>query len=227
MPVEPFEKHAARYERWFEEHELAYRSELEAVRWMLPRSGRGLEVGVGSARFAAPLGITIGVDPSLALGRIARQRGVRVVAAVGENLPFKSESFDFVLMVTTLCFLDDVARAFAEVFRVLKQGGVFVNGFVDRESTLGRLYQRRKDQSVFYRAATFFSVAEAAQEMRRAGFRNPRFCQTLFSLPSELRAVEQPRAGFGEGAFVVISATKPRRTRWDDAPAVRMTSEGR
>jgi hypothetical protein len=55
MPrIEPFEAHAERYEAWFERHPAAYASELLALRPFVPLSGRGLEIGVGSGRFAAP-----------------------------------------------------------------------------------------------------------------------------------------------------------------------------
>jgi SAM-dependent methyltransferase len=44
-------------------------------------------------------------------------------------------------MVTVVCFLDDVVRAFREVFRVLKPAGSLIVAFIDRESPLGRQYQ--------------------------------------------------------------------------------------
>jgi hypothetical protein len=51
----PFVAQHERYERWFDEHAAAYVSELLALRPMVPARGRGLEIGVGTARFAAPL----------------------------------------------------------------------------------------------------------------------------------------------------------------------------
>ena len=60
----PFEKYHDRYEQWFEEHRTAYVSELLALRPFVPWEGRGLEIGVGTARFAAPLGVQCGIDPS-------------------------------------------------------------------------------------------------------------------------------------------------------------------
>ncbi len=43
-------------------NQLAYDSELEAIVQILPKSGRALEIGVGSGRFAAPLNLELGVD---------------------------------------------------------------------------------------------------------------------------------------------------------------------
>ncbi|MGM0425100.1 MAG: SAM-dependent methyltransferase, partial [Thermodesulfobacteriota bacterium] len=67
MPkIEPFEKYSEAYEQWFEENPEAYRTELELIHGLLPPqpAARGLEVGVGSGRFAAPLGLDTGVEPS-------------------------------------------------------------------------------------------------------------------------------------------------------------------
>ena len=46
--VRIFEQYAQDYDRWFEEPAYAYESEVLALRRFIPRSGRGLEVGVGT-----------------------------------------------------------------------------------------------------------------------------------------------------------------------------------
>lgn len=69
-----FEAHSGRYDEWFVRHEAVYQSELLAVRALLPCTGLGLEVGVGTGRFAAPLGIQIGLDPAAAMLARARKR---------------------------------------------------------------------------------------------------------------------------------------------------------
>jgi len=204
-----FEQNTQRYEDWFSENHLAYQSELEAVRRLLPASGRGLEIGVGSGLFAAPLGIGEGLEPCEPMAQRARERGIEVTTGVAEALPYPDQSFDYALMVTTICFLDDVPAAFAEAFRVLKPGGAFLVGLVDRESPLGREYQRRKDQSAFYREATFFSTQEVMEFYRQAGFQELEVVQTLFVPPPELTRVDQVRPGFGEGSFVVLRGVRP------------------
>jgi tRNA G46 methylase TrmB len=55
--VAPFETHPQRYEAWFGKHEAAYISELLALRPFVPWEGWGIEIGVGSGRFAAQLGM--------------------------------------------------------------------------------------------------------------------------------------------------------------------------
>jgi hypothetical protein len=55
MNVEPFEHYLGKYEDWFERHRFAYEAELHALRLLLPKRGTGLEIGVGTGRFAVPL----------------------------------------------------------------------------------------------------------------------------------------------------------------------------
>lgn len=47
------------------------------------------------------------------------------VAASAEDLPFADRSFDVVVMYAVLEHIPDVSKAFAEVARILKPGGVF------------------------------------------------------------------------------------------------------
>ena len=205
MPkIAPFEAHSDAYEQWFELHKEAYDLEIRAVRSILPAAGKGLEVGVGSGRFAAPLGIATGVEPSGKMAAIARSRGITVLKGVAEHLPVAGSCLDFVLLVTTICFVDDVDATLREALRVLKPEGAIIVGFVDRETELGRTYLRRKNQSRFYRPATFFSTPEVIDHLRRAGFGSFQVRQTL--IPGNGQpAIEN---GFGKGAFVVIRGTK-------------------
>jgi SAM-dependent methyltransferase len=196
------------YEAWFVEHPLAYVSELHAVRELLPPGGAGMELGMGTGRFAAPLGIKKGVEPSRAMADLAKKKGLAPVSGVAENLTFGNAEFDFCLMVTTVCFLDDIDLAFGEVFRVLKPGGSFLIGFVDRESLLGLEYLKRKDESAFYKDATIYSVDEITAHLKRAGFADFVFRQTLFKPLGAMVEVDPVKDGYGEGSFVVVRGTK-------------------
>jgi ubiquinone/menaquinone biosynthesis C-methylase UbiE len=107
---------------------------LLAVRALLPWQGLGLEIGVGTGRFAAPLGIKVGVDPSMAMLAYAAERGVLGLQGTAVALPFKNAIFDFALVVTTICFVGDPVGMLVEARRVLKPGAPLVIGFVDRAS---------------------------------------------------------------------------------------------
>lgn len=204
----PFQKYTARYENWFEDNPWVYQAELKAVECLLPEGQYGVEVGIGTGRFAEPLGITIGIDPSSNMRGIAQKKGIKVVDAVAENLPFKNALFEFVLMVTTICFVDDINKSFAEAFRVLGRGGYLIIGLVDRNSPLGQIYFRNQNSNVFYKEATFFSVEETLEIMKKAGFADFSFRQTIFRDLKEINGGEDIKAGYGEGSFVVIRGKK-------------------
>ena len=181
---------------------------MRAVKALLPESDRGLEVGVGTGRFAKPLGIKTGLEPSVRMREIARRRGIKVLAGVAENLPFGDGEFDLVLMVTTVCFLDDIHQAFQEAHRVLANDGFFIAGIVDRNSPIGQQYLKHQNESVFYKLATFFSVDEVVKIMRQSGFIDFRFRQTIFRSLSVTDDKEPVKLGYGEGSFVVVRGRK-------------------
>ncbi len=207
MPkVAAFEAYYREYDEWFVENRAAYLSELSVLKALIPSGARGVEVGVGTGKFALPLGIKIGIDPSPKMGAIAKGSGLEVCEATAEDLPFPDEVFEFVLMVTTICFVDDVERAFSQAYRVLKPGGPIIIGFIDRESELGRSYLMKKDKSRFYKEAIFYSAEEVVLHLKEAGFHTFHFKQTLFSQVVE--GPQEAKDGFGEGGFVAVKAIK-------------------
>ncbi len=203
-----FDQHSQGYDRWFDEHETLYQSEVNALRRFVPHSGCGIEIGVGTGRFSAPFGIRLGVEPGRSMARIARGRGIAVCQAMGEQLPFRDNQFDFALLVTVVCFVNSVPILLQEIRRALKPGGRIVLGFIDRNSALGQVYEAHKATDKFYRVARFYSVAEIADMVRQVGFGAMQFCQTIFGIPGDAPAAEPIREGCGEGAFVVLSAEK-------------------
>jgi len=210
MPrTKPFDTHYRKYEVWFEKNRFAYLSEVQAVRRFIPDNAHGLEIGIGSGRFAAPFGISVGVEPSKSMRELARAKGLDVYDAAAEHLPFEDARFDFALMVTTICFVDDIKASFLEAKRVLKKGGSFIIGFVDRESTLGKTYEAHKQENVFYRDATFYSTDEVLALLEETGFGEHEEVQTIFGNLHEITCVQQCTRGYGHGGFVVVCAKKP------------------
>jgi len=204
----PFDNYSDEYDDWFVINKYAFQSELNAIRKTLPENGDVVEVGIGSGIFAAPLGIKEGIDPSEAMREKAKKRGIRVVDAIAENLPYADKSKDVILMVTTICFVDDIYKSFQEVHRVLKDDGHFIIGFVDKNSPIGKFYLEQKDENVFYKDAIFFGTEELYEILKDTGFEINNTYQTVFGKIEEINKAQNVLVGYGQGSFVVIKAQK-------------------
>ncbi len=204
----PFEQHAGEYEAWFERHKFVYESELLALKAIFPVGGLGVEIGVGTGRFAVPLGIPLGVDPSLKMCAIARDKGIDVINGVAEALPLGNGGYDVALLMTTVCFVDSLRSTFEEIYRILKPEGVIIIGFIDKNSPLGKDYEKHKLKSTFYRDATFYSVQDVALRLVKSGFDNLYFLQTIYQDLDKITAIQPTKEGYGEGAFVVLKGTR-------------------
>jgi len=193
------------YDRWFDKNANAYESELLAFK-ELKIDGDSIEIGVGTGKFAHPLGIKLGIEPTKEMYERALELGISVIEARAEALPIPSDKFDWAIMITTICFVTDPAKSLSEAHRILKKGGKLAIGLVDKDTKLGKLYLAKKDKSQFYKEATFFSSKDIINLMTEAGFRNIQSLQTLKDVT--LSSVETPEEGYGEGGFVAIWGEK-------------------
>jgi ubiquinone biosynthesis O-methyltransferase len=103
-----------------------------------------LDVGCGDGAMAFELarqGATVtalDADPSMiAAARLRAENEatrIQLVEGTAESLPFDDATFDVVVAVTVLCFVQDAERAVTEIARVLKPDGRLVVGELGRWS---------------------------------------------------------------------------------------------
>lgn len=202
--IDHYEKTWRDFDAWFETHQALYQSELAALKKVVS-SGAGLEIGVGTGRFAAPLGVRFGLDPAFNMLRLAKKRRIQVVQGVGENLPFKNASFPFVQIVFVLEFVEDPLLFLTEAARTLKQNGALILGFIDKGSRWGEYYARKPShQESFHPPA----VGEILRIFKNIGLEFQEAYQTLLQPPPDISEKEEPKRGFGEGGFIVLKARK-------------------
>ena len=172
--IEIFDKHVATYEKWYEDYSEVYQSELLALREQLeklPENIRGIEVGLGTGRFASELGIKEGVEPSAAMAEKAINRGVEVIKGFAAQLPYGDLQFDFVLFVT-ICHLDKMKYAIKEANRVLKPKGSILIGFLDKDQSIAKEYIEKRHRSTFFAKANFYTVDRVVAVLKEAGFKD-------------------------------------------------------
>ncbi len=201
----PFNPIASEYDKWFDDNKNIFLSELEAVRYFLHRQGIGVEIGVGTGRFALELGIKHGVEPSEKMAEIARLKGIEVTIGVAENLEYINESFDFAIMVAVDPFVQDILKTYSEILRILRKGGKLIVGSLHKEGEVAKKYMDMKENEV-YKNAKFHTIEETISQIKTSGFVGLRSCQTLIDMSKNI--VEKPIPLHDKGSFVVIEALK-------------------
>ena len=199
-----FDNLVSDYEKWFEKHPKIYEEEIKTIKFLLP-NGKGMEVGVGTGRFAAPLNINFGIEPSKKMAEVARIRGIEIAQLTAEEMDFKEE-FDFILMVTTICFVKNPLKTIENCYKALKKGGYLLIALVDLDSPLGRFYEKNKVKSKFYKYATFFPKDDIINLMKKAGFRDFECKENLYG--DSLDNLKFEINECNGGAFKVIRGRK-------------------
>ncbi|WP_310448030.1 class I SAM-dependent methyltransferase [Thiobacillus sp.] len=149
-----------------------------------------LDVGCGTGWFsrrAAADGLVVtGLDPNPAWLDFARANSSHALSWVegdARALPYADGSFDHVLSIAALCFIDDERRAVAECVRVARQR--FAIGWLNRSSLL--YWQKgRHGGSGAYRGARWHDAREIRSVFAGLPVKNLRLRSAIF-LPAATR----------------------------------------
>lgn len=187
-----FDKYARRYDNWYDEYPLLYKSELKTA--SLARCERGVEIGLGTGEIRFPLGLWAGVDPSIEMLKLA-PRELDKVQALGEKAPFRDNAIPCALVVVTLCFVHNPMELLREAARLAQK---VVACIVPRNSPWGLHYARLAASGhPLYKYARFYTVGEVIAMGRAAGLdvvaiyaTLPKFAEE-YSPPAQ---VEDPKA---------------------------------
>lgn len=139
-----------------------------------------LDVGCGDGALMADLchkGAKVtGIDPDEAMLAAAQRRAdvsglaFSVLPGTAEALPFADCSFDRVVAITVLCFIDRPDAAIAELARVLRPGGQIILGELGRWNVWAAVRRIRGWLgSPVWRAARFRTAAELRRVLSRQG----------------------------------------------------------
>lgn len=171
-----------------------------------------LDVGCGTGWFtrraAADGAVLTGLDvdeSALSFAQQHRPANVQFVLGDARQLPFGDRSFDRVMSVTALCFIEDWARALAEIVRVTRRR--FVVGLLNRNSLLWIRKGRRGGKGA-YRGAHWHTVSEIDAAMKQSAADAVRYSFGVFlpggGLLAKIAEQHLPKA-LPLGTFMVLS----------------------
>lgn len=229
-----FDDYSDAYDNWFQQNQVIFESELRLVAHVLGKTpGRTLSVGCGTGLFEQLLkvqhdiSVTDGLEPSGPMAEIARKRGLRVVEASAEKMPFEDGRFSTVMFNGSSGYIADLDAAVYEAYRVLTPQGRLVLIDVPAESSYGLLYRLGGAYGTWADerlrgvlptnpypvelagGANWRPTQDKIDCARKAGFTNLTYAQTLTRHPCFSDITPQdPIPGYDSGDYVAVSGVK-------------------
>ena len=208
-------ENAASYDQWYDTARGRWigRREVELIlEHLQPRPGESLlDVGCGTGFFTRTLAASMdgpvhGVDISSEWVVYARQRNVgraSYMVADARALPYSSASFDLVVSIAAVCFIEDEVKAVDEIVRVARRR--IAIGFLNRHSLLW-LEKGRGGGRGGYRGAHWHTVRETKDLFRDKAVTRLRV-RTAIQIPSGgrlARVIERTwPLSFSFGGFIL------------------------
>lgn len=159
-------------------------AELKALFASLPKGASILDVGCGTGEqllLAQGFGLSAhGLEPARGMREIAQRNvpGAEIKEGVATALPFADNSFDAIIQIEVLRYLDrsEIRQALAEMKRVLRPSGKVLVTLVNRWALDGfflrqrvRQWQKGNEFSTKNPHCEFYTPAEAVREFEAAG----------------------------------------------------------
>ena len=184
---------------------------------------RALDLGCHGGALARALGRRGGVetlvqcDLSPAMARAAASAGRPSLAADEEALPFAPRSFDLVMSVLSLHWVNDLPGALIQIRQALKPDGLFLGALFGGE-TLGELRaalmeaELAEEAGASPRVSPFAEVRDAGALLQRAGFALPvADVDTIPVTYPDALALMRDLRGMGESNALVERRRTPTR----------------
>jgi ubiquinone/menaquinone biosynthesis C-methylase UbiE len=219
--IDSHDRDAAKFEAWYDAlgksrfaNAFTYgRSKIDALVGELfaglPKGAKVLDVGCGTGEHlhrAVDEGLqAFGLEPAPSMLEVARRNvpKAEIKQGVATELPYADASFDLVIMVEVLRYLDrpDTEQALREARRVLKPGGQLFVTLVNRWALDGfyvlqraRALVRAKQFDAVNPYCLFHTPGSAKRDLVKAGFAEVR---TEGRLLAPLRIAYKIGEGFG------------------------------
>ncbi len=143
---------------------------------------RVLEVGVGSGRIGFPLlkevrPWLVGLDLSREMLELAKakmssyKQKYDLILGDAEHLPFKSETFDAAITISTMHYFTDSEISLTEFSRVLKEKGTFIYGDLALHELDNRSFLDTLEKTLSQAHVKYFKPSEMKKLVENHGFR--------------------------------------------------------
>jgi ubiquinone/menaquinone biosynthesis C-methylase UbiE len=219
-----FDSWPEKYDRWFTTPlgRLVKDYEGELVLDLLrPRGGELiLDAGCGTGVFTLDIlragARVVGIDISLPMVRRGQKKAVNLpfhpVRADMMFLPFGGETFDKTVSITAVEFIEDLAGAVGELFRVTKPGGYVVVATLNSLSVWAerRKAKAREGRSAVFERAIFRSPDELQESAPVKGIIKTAVHFRSDEDPARAMEIEENGRlrGLNTGAFMIARWTK-------------------
>lgn len=206
----------AEYDAWYQTDRGRWIGETEfgvMMRLLSPREGETLlDVGSGTGyftrRFAGAGLAAVGLERERASVAYARRLAPGIPFLIGDakSIPVRDSSFDHVVAVTSLCFVEEPARALGELWRAARRAVLL--GLLNRRSLL----YLQKHEHGGYRGARWNTLREIRVWAARLVPAPDIVARSAVFMPSAgplARRVERLAPGFLPfGGFLAVCLTK-------------------
>ncbi len=205
-----FNERALDYDFWYSKNKVTAINEVRLVKSLMHETAHPcIEIGVGSGYFASKVNCHIGLDPSIEMLRLAQRRKIEVILGRAEKIPLLDNSMGTVLIIVSICFMDNPHEALQEVYRILKKNGSLITCIVPSESPWGMYYRELGAQGhPFYSLARFFTLRQLMDIASNTGFRVESIRAILTYAPWEEPRPEEPVEYTGREGFVCVRFRK-------------------
>jgi ubiquinone/menaquinone biosynthesis C-methylase UbiE len=189
--VNAFNRVAESYDKWYDHSQgkQIFTAERNAINFMIPSDGLGVEIGAGTGAFAQSLQnenrVIVCLDPSKSMVSVAREKSIHNILGYGDYAPFRSV-FTFAYMVTVIEFLEHPVRTLLDIKKICKNNAPIVLLFINAKSQWGAFYAELgiKGDPVF-RHARLYGLDEIVEIFELARLKITEIKGTLSSEPMD------------------------------------------
>jgi ubiquinone/menaquinone biosynthesis C-methylase UbiE len=159
------------------------------IKKFLEKKGIVLDIGCAFGIYSDFLSCignrVIGLDVSKRMINEASEtyNNVNFVLSDSDEMPFKKETFDAVLLMGTCIYVKDKNKLFSEIFRIMKNGGALCIIERNKHSPWHSIFERFRKETSVDETKNFVSLTEVKYLLEKNGFKIEKITGDYISVP--------------------------------------------